>query len=139
MPWRSARGCPAAALSWTIGFGPIQRLDADPTRRVGKAGKTLGPLRLGIGMGHAPIISEAVTGLADREFGRFAARPSLEIGALPFRQRAQREQIMRHMGEAGMDDLVVHGKYEHMREIPLHQSLELGAGLAIDVAGLARR
>ena len=38
-----------------------------------------------------------------------------------------------------MDDLVVHGKHEHMLEILLKQSLELGAGLAIDMAGLARR
>src|SRR5580692_11612021 len=107
MPWRSARvSAPLLRERRTIGFGPIQRLDADPARRVGDTGKAFDPLRLGIGMGHAHIISGAVAGLADREFALFATRPPLEIAAFPSWRRAQCEQIMRHGGEAGVNDLV---------------------------------
>src|ERR1700733_11114371 len=110
MPWRSARvSAPALRERRTIGFRPIQRLDADPTRRVGDGGEALDSLRLGIGMGHTHIISDAIAGLADGEFALFAARAPLEIAAFPFRRRAQREQIMRHGGEAGGDDLLVNG------------------------------
>src|SRR6202044_4202911 len=101
MPWRSARvSAPLLRERRTIGFGPVQRLDADPPRRVGDTGEAFDPLRLGVGMGHADIISVAVAGVADREFALFAVRAPLEIGAFPSRRRAQGEQIMRHGGEA---------------------------------------
>src|ERR1700722_6552510 len=97
MPWQSARvSAPLLRERRTIGFGPIQRLDADPSRRVGDTGKAFDSLRLGVGMGHAHIVSGTVAGFADREFALFAARAPPEIAAFPFRRRAQREQIMRH-------------------------------------------
>src|SRR5580704_8635495 len=100
---RSAR-IPASALRErrTIGLGPSQRLDPDPMRRVSDSGKALDPLRLGVGMGHAHIVSGAIAIFTDREFARLSARLPFKITAFPFRHCAQREQIMRHGGEAGV-------------------------------------
>ena len=40
---------------------------------------------------------------------------------------------MRHGMEAGMDHLVVHGKYEDLLKVALHEMLQLLLAFAVDV------
>src|SRR5678815_4120355 len=75
--------------------------------------------------------------------------PSRSPGYLPTRlgrhrnpslsPATQREEVMRHLVVAGVNDLVVHREHEHVVEEALHQRLEIGHGLAVDVALLAER
>ena len=48
-----------------------------------------------------------------------------------------REQVVCHLVEARMDDLVVHAEHEDVMKIPLHHAFEIRHRLAIEVPDLA--
>src|SRR3569832_2044809 len=53
--------------------------------------------------------------------------------------RTKRKEIMRHLMVSGVNDLIVHREHEDAVEVLLHQFLEVGHGLAVDVPRLALR